>query len=105
MARESWIIRVVDGKTVFYPKHLAPPLVRGRGLQIIRDSEPFLYIAVDGGYIGGRRQRRDMIRAHNLVEVGNDVPVNRFQGAPETSQREMVDSVKQAYRDHGVDVL
>ncbi len=99
--RGSWVIR--DGKLV--PKHLATPLQRAGGVQIIRDSEPFLNIAVDGAYIGGRRQRRDMIRAHNLVEVGNDAPVNRFKGAPEPSQREMVNDVKQAYRDHGVDVL
>lgn len=103
--RGSWVVRLIDGKPQLIAKHLAAPLQRANGLQIIKDIEPFQNIAVDNGYIGGRRQRRDMIRAHNLIEVGNEPPVNRFQGAPATSQREMVDHIKQAYRDHGVDVL
>lgn len=44
------------------------------GLQIIKDIEPFQNIAVDNGVVGGRRQRRDMMRAHGLEEVGNERP-------------------------------
>ena len=99
--RGSWVVR--DGKLV--PKHLAPPrMYRGAGLQVIKDIEPFQNIAVDGKVIGGRRQRRDMIRAHNLIEVGNEPPVNRKQ-LPEWSTREFANDIKQAYRDHGHDAL
>ena len=79
-------------------------MYRGAGLQVIKDIEPFQNIAVDGKVIGGRRQRRDMIRAHNLIEVGNEPPVNRKQ-LPEWSTREFANDIKQAYRDHGHDAL
>lgn len=70
MARESWVYR--DGKLI--PKHLAPPHPLRGGMQIIRDIEPYKNMAVDGGVIGGRRQHRDMLRAHRLVEVGDQAP-------------------------------
>lgn len=44
------------------------------GLQIIRDCEPFRNIAIDNKIIGGKRQRRDMMRAHSLEEVGTQKP-------------------------------
>lgn len=98
--RGAWVVR--DGKLV--PKHLAPALKRKSGFQIIPDSQPFLNIAVDGGYIGGRRQRRDMIRAHNLIEVGNEPPVNRKTEQPWSTQ-EFANDIKHAFRQHGVDAL
>ena len=98
--RGSWVVR--DGKLV--PRHLAPPRAPTSKQQIIKDSEPFQNIAVDGCYIGGRRQRRDMIRAHNLIEVGNDAPVNRKQYEP-FNARQFAEDIKQGYRDHGHDAL
>ena len=99
--RGSWVWR--DGKLI--ARHLAPPLPRkGRGLQVIKDIEPFRNVAVDGGYIGSRRQRRDMMRAHGLTEVGTEKPVNRKQH-PEFNTREFAEDTKQAFREHGVDVL
>lgn len=99
--RGSWVWR--DGKLI--DRNLAPPRMhRGSGLQVIKDSEPFLNIAVDNGYIGGRRQRRDMMRAHGLEEVGNDPPVNRKQETP-FNTRQFAEDVKQAARQHGVDWL
>lgn len=47
---------------------------RDQKLQIIKDIEPYRNVGVDNGVIGGRRQHRDMLRAHNLVEVGNEKP-------------------------------
>lgn len=41
------------------------------GLQIIKDIDPYKSI-IDGSIIGGRKQHRDMLRARNMVEVGND---------------------------------
>lgn len=99
--RGSWVIR--DGKLV--AKHLAPPRAgKGHGLQVIKDIEPFQNIAVDGGYIGGRKQRRDMIKAHNLIEVGNEAPINRKQ-YPNWDKREFAEDIKSGFRQHGVDVL
>jgi hypothetical protein len=48
----------------------APPEKR-KGLQVIPDIEPFVS-PVSGEVIGGRRQRRDHMRAHELIEVGNE---------------------------------
>lgn len=98
--RGSWVWR--EGKLV--PKHEAAPLTRGRGLQVIKDIEPFQNIAIDNGYIGGRRQRRDMMKAHELIEVGTEPPVNRKRD-PEFNVREFAEDTKRAYRQHGVDVL
>lgn len=72
MARETYVFR--NGELI--PKYLAPPLgsPKGRGLQVIKDIEPYRNIAVDGKVIGGRRQHRDMLRAHGLVEMGSEAP-------------------------------
>lgn len=48
---------------------------KASGLQIVKDIEPFVNVAIDGAVIGGRRQKRDMMRAHNLIEVGNEKPM------------------------------
>ena len=68
MARESFVMR--GGRLI--PKHLASPREKHRGVEIIKDIEPFLNIAIDNKVISGRRARRDMMRAHGLVEVGNE---------------------------------
>lgn len=69
MARETYVYR--NGQLI--PKHLAPPREsKGRGLQVIKDIEPYRNIAIDGKIIGGRRQHRDMLRAHGCIEVGNE---------------------------------
>ncbi len=99
--RGSWVWR--DGKLI--DRAQAPPRMhRGMGLQVIKDIEPFQNIAVDGKVIGGRRQKRDMMRAHDLLEVGTEPPVNRKQ-LPEWSPREFAEDTKTAFRQHGVDVL
>lgn len=69
--RGAWVWR--DGKLV--ERHLAPSRQgSGHGLQVIKDIEPFQNIAIDNGYIGGRKQRRDMMKAHGLIEIGNEKP-------------------------------
>lgn len=101
--RGSWVLR--DGKLI--PKHLAGAGPhKGDGLQVIKDIEPFLNVAVDWKPIGGRKQKRDMMRAHGLVEVGNDRLPHRME-ITETrqEQRARVEDIKQAFRHHGVDIL
>ena len=56
-----------DGKLI--PKHLAKPLVASKRV-IIKDIEPYQNV-VDRGTVGGRRQHRELLRNHNLIEVGD----------------------------------
>lgn len=72
--RGSWVVR--DGKLIPRSEDIGPAH-RGRGLQVIKDIEPYQNVAIDGGVIGGRKQHRDMLRAHGCVEVGNEKPVQR----------------------------
>lgn len=66
--RRTFVYR--DGKVV--EKTEAGPN-RGAGLQIVGDIEPFVSVAGPKlEYIGGRKQRRDHMRAHELIEVGSE---------------------------------
>lgn len=93
MPRESFVWR--DGKVI--PKHLAPPrLGRGSGLQIIKDIEPYENIAVDGKVIGGRRQHRDMLRAHRLIEVGDQAQTSAPREPESRVDHRLVQDIKRA---------
>lgn len=93
MPRETWVYR--DGKLI--PKHLAPPRKgRGHGLQVIKDIEPYQNIAVDGKVIGGRRQHRDMLKAHNLIEVGDQAPTTPPREPPSRVDHALARTIKQA---------
>ncbi len=76
MARESWVVvkNEKTGKVEFIPKGEYVRPRSGDGLQIIKDIEPYQNIAIDGKVIGGRRQHRDMLRAHNCIEMGTEAP-------------------------------
>ncbi|CAB4187841.1 hypothetical protein UFOVP1169_14 [uncultured Caudovirales phage] len=67
-------------------------------LQIIKDIEPFQNIAVDNGVIGGRKQRRDMMRAYGLTEVGNEKPMEHPRDIADRKRdrpdRSIVESLK-----------
>jgi len=70
MVRETFVLR--DGKLI--PKHLAPPRHSAAdGVQIIRDIEPYRNV-IDQKVVGGRRQHREFLRQHGVVEVGNERP-------------------------------
>jgi hypothetical protein len=93
MARETYVYR--DGKLI--PKHLAPPRHSpGRGLQVIKDIDPYRNIAVDNGVISGRRQHRDMLRAHGLIEVGDQAPTAPPKPPPNVVDRGLVETIKRA---------
>lgn len=51
------------------------------GITIIKDLDP--YMSVNKEYIGGRKQHRDMLRAHNAVEVGNEVVKKKYEAPPD----------------------
>jgi len=67
-----WVRSARKGKGDFVRVEKMMRKRRSDGLQIIKDIEPFLNIAVDNKPVGGRRQMRDMMRAHNLIDVGNE---------------------------------
>ncbi len=93
MARETYVYR--DGKLI--PKHLAPPRHKpaSEGLQVIKDIEPYQAIGVDGRIIGGRRQHREMLRTHNLVELGNE-PHRPRQAPPDRVDMGIINEIKRA---------
>ena len=62
-----------------------PLIVRGKsnsGFQIISDIEPYVSV-ITKELIGGRKQHRDHLRAHNCVEVGNDLPQVKKESLPD----------------------
>lgn len=45
--------------------------------QVMRDIEPFRNVAIDGAEISSRSHKREMMKRHNLVEVGNEKRVTK----------------------------
>lgn len=92
MTRETYVYR--DGQLI--PKHMAPPRLMTGGLQVIQDIEPYRAIGVDNRIVGGRRQHRDMLRDHGLIEVGNEAPTQNRQAPPDRVDRALGESIKRA---------
>ena len=44
---------------------------RNRSYQIMPDMQPFVS-PIDGKVVGGRAQRREHMRVHDVIEVGNE---------------------------------
>lgn len=63
-----------------------------RGLHVIPDIEPYLS-PIDGKVVSGRRQHRDHMRAHDVIEVGNEKPT-KFKPKPITG---MADDIRASY--------
>lgn len=79
---------------------------RAASIQVIKDIEPFQNVAVDRNQIiGGRRQKRDMMRAYNLVECG-DLRQTPKESGPKydakSHQRAVVQDLKRALHQHGM---
>jgi len=53
---------------------LADEAPKQHGVTVIKDIEPYQNIAIDKGVIGSRRAHREMLKRHDLVEVGNEKP-------------------------------
>lgn len=71
----------------------------GGSIQVLRDIDPYKS-AVTGEVIGGRRQHRDHLRAHGLVEVGNEKLTHRKAppAAVAPDIRQALDMVRSGYR-------
>jgi len=97
-ARETWVAYKdpETGIVKVIPKADMPPRSNGR-LQIIPDLQPYKNV-IDGKVIAGRRQHREFLQAHGVVEVGNEKPRAR----PDTSNRVDVGLVQELKRNMGV---
>lgn len=72
MARKSYVQVKIEGKWTLIPKEdYRPPEKRTH--MVIPDLQPYKSMAT-GEMITSRRQHRDHLRRHNLVEVGNEKP-------------------------------
>jgi len=65
-------------------------------LQVIEDIDPFIS-PIDRKVVGGRRQKRDHMKAHGVVEYE---PLPDRKG-PEVTQAEVAQSFKDAFEIHG----
>lgn len=54
-------------------EHLSQYDTGGRAFHIVPDIEPFTS-PIDGKVVGGRRQKREHMRLHEVEEVGNEKP-------------------------------
>ena len=98
--RGRWILR--NGELIRVTAEIVP---FRHGMQIIKDIEPFQNVAIDRNeIIGGRKQKRDMMRARGVVECGDmpalPKPVDRYD--PKKHQLSVVNSLKQALHKHGL---
>lgn len=91
--RGSWVWR--DGKLV----QKTAQIIKFRAPYIQGDIEPFRNIAIDRNeIIGGRRQRRDMMKARNLID-GNDLkgaPTVESRYEPRKHEESVVQSIKKS---------
>ncbi|OJW29856.1 MAG: hypothetical protein BGO51_06145 [Rhodospirillales bacterium 69-11] len=48
--------------------------------QVMRDIRPFVNVAVDGAEISSRSAKREMMKRHDLIEIGNEKRITKRQG-------------------------
>ena len=94
--RGTWIVwtHPKTGKTMFTPKHLYSRSHRGMGLQVVPDIAPFKNV-IDGQIIGGRSQKRDMMRRYGVEEVGTEKQKVR-ERPPQRVDLGLVQEIKRA---------
>lgn len=64
---------------------------------IIGDIAPYRSMAT-GEIIGGRRQHREHLRQHQLIEVGNEKQKPIQRGPDPTIKRDVIDAVQRHWR-------
>ena len=75
------------------------------GIQVMADIKP--YKSVTGEIIGGRKQHRDFLRAHGLVEVGNEKmgpPKRKELSDARHDVKAAMDMVRSGYKPRPLDV-
>jgi hypothetical protein len=93
MARKSYVS--VNGEWVEKEKWTPPS--DSPAFYVMGDQQPYVSV-VTGEVIGGRRQHREHLRAHDLVEVGNEKvkqkPIPDVPGRKEA----IIDAIRRAGR-------
>lgn len=93
MSRGRWVLDRESKKLVpadeFYARE-----ERGTGPIVIRDIEPYRSV-VTGEVIQGRRQHRDHLRAHDLVEIGNEKLPPRGRQYPGDPRQDIAQVMKE----------
>lgn len=64
---------------------------------IIPDIQPYRSMAT-GEIIGGRRQHREHLRQHRLIEIGNEVQRPAQRGPDPTIKRDVIAAVQRHWR-------
>lgn len=76
------------------------PVARPLGPYVIGDIEPYANM-LDGKRIQSRRHHRDFLRAHKLIEVGNEynrgLPVDSAPESKAMTERGRRDAIERAY--------
>lgn len=82
MTRKRWIQDPVTHKLIPVDEYTpAAP----SGPFVMADVKPYQSM-VTGEMIGGRRQHREHLRQHGLIEMGNDAPKRSLQAIDTTEQ-------------------
>lgn len=63
------------------------------GPMIMGDIQPYQSMAT-GEMIMGRRQHREHLKQHRLVEIGNEKPAQRSAGPDPSIRKTLVDAVR-----------
>lgn len=66
---------------------------RPAGPMVMGDIQPYKSMAT-GEMIMGRRQHREHLKQHRLIEIGNEKPVQRSQGPDPTIRKHLIDAVR-----------
>lgn len=73
--RRVWAFR--DGKVVEITGERERPrnaLSSTDGPMIMPDIQPYQAIGIDGSWVTSRSHHRDLLKAHGMIEVGNEAP-------------------------------
>lgn len=71
MARRSYVQIKIDGEYKLVPKDEAHRYRPNKSAMIMPDIDPFVS-PIDKSVIGGRAARREHMRKHGVIDVGNE---------------------------------
>lgn len=94
MTRKTWVQDPVTLKLIpkdqYVPRGPSGPFVMG-------DITPYRSMAT-GEIIGGRRQHREHLRQHRLIEIGNEAQKPIKRGPDPTIKRDIINAVQRHWR-------
>ena len=107
LIRGSWIVDPDTGRLV--PKEQYRRRIRNAvelaklrsdlpSPEVMRDIQPFVNVAVDGTEITSRSQKREMMKRHNLQEVGKEFRKTKRQDKRKTP---VAESLRKTYQKLG----